>query len=403
MVDHQLNKIQMLNPWTINYGLSTKTNPYLMSATSLHIVTHDVPWPADYGGVVDLFYKLRALHQLDVKVHLHCFTQGRVEQEELNKYCASVNYYPRKKNISRFSFRVPFIVNSRVSEELIGNLLKDDHPILLEGIHCTYYLQNGKLANRKVLVRLHNAEFEYYQQLARNEKNIFKKWYFRNESTLLKEYEKQLAGKACFLAVSQHDVDLYKKQFNASDIHYLPVFIPHTLSVGKEGRGCFCLYHGNLAVNENEAAVIWLLKEVFSKSSLPFVIAGKDPSKTLQKLASAHPNTCLVANPSEKEMQDLIAKAHVHILPSFNNTGIKLKLLNALFNGRHCLVNKAAVDGSALADHCNLADDAGSFCSKLNELYGQPFNEQEIQKRQGLLQTHYNNETNARELIRFLH
>ena len=25
----------------------------------LHIICHDVPWPADYGGVVDLFYKLK--------------------------------------------------------------------------------------------------------------------------------------------------------------------------------------------------------------------------------------------------------------------------------------------------------------------------------------------------------
>ena len=51
-------------------------------------------------------------------------------------------------------------------------------------------------------------------------------------------------------------------------------------------------------------------------------------------------HTCLVANPSEMEMQDMIAKAQINILPSFNNTGIQIKLLNALFNGRHCLVNK---------------------------------------------------------------
>jgi hypothetical protein len=106
-----------------------------MNYQHLHIVTHDVPWPADYGGVVDLFYKLKALHQLGVKVHLHCFTQGRAEQAELNRYCATVHYYQRKKNIGRFSFSLPFIVNSRANETLISNLKKDDNPVLLEGIN----------------------------------------------------------------------------------------------------------------------------------------------------------------------------------------------------------------------------------------------------------------------------
>jgi hypothetical protein len=74
-------------------------------------------------------------------------------------------------SIDHFSFRLPFIVNSRKSEELIQNLQKDNYPILIEGIHCSYYLYTGKLTNRIVLLRLHNAEFEYYHHLALHEKN----------------------------------------------------------------------------------------------------------------------------------------------------------------------------------------------------------------------------------------
>lgn len=373
-----------------------------MTDKHVHIITHDVPWPADHGGVIDLFYKLKALHAQGVNIHLHCFTKGRTPQHELDKYCSTVNYYQRKNNISRFSFKLPYIVNSRANDELIANLQKDEHPVLLEGIHCTYHLFKQQLKNRKVIVRLHNAEFEYYRQLARHESDLFKKIYFLHESRLLKRYEKAIANKATFLAVSNQDAELYHQTFAANDIHYLPVFLPYTLAVGKEGKGCFCLYHGNLAINENEKAATWLLQHVFSKLTIPFVIAGKDPSEKLQRLAHNHQHTCLVANPSDKEMQDMICKAHVHVLPSMNNTGIKLKLLNAIFNGRHCLVNKAAVEGSGLESCCHMADDAGSFQQKIEELYGQPFTEQEIQQRQGLLQTTYNNEANARELMTFL-
>lgn len=368
----------------------------------LHIVTHDVPFPADQGGVIDPFHKLKALQEQGVNIHLHCFTQGRPQQNELEKYCSSIYYYQRKKNSSSFSFSIPLIVNSRVNDELIKNLQKDNHPVLLEGIHCTHYLNNNQLDNRKVVVRLFNAEFKYYRQLAKHETNLFKKIYFLHESRLLKKYEQRIANKATFLALSKQDADLYQQEFAAKNVHYLPAFLPYTLAVGKEGKGCFCLYHGNLSVNENEEAATWLLKNVFNKLELPFVIAGKKPSKKLQSLAHDHQHTCLVANPSDKEMQDMICKAHVHVLPSLNNTGIKLKLLNAMFNGRHCLVNKAGVEGSGLENFCHIADDALSFQQKIEELYLQPFTEQEIQQRQGLLQTTYNSEKNAKELMTFL-
>ena len=58
----------------------------------LHIVCLNVPYPVDYGGVFDLFYKLPAMQAAGVNIHLHCFDYGRGEQQELNKYCVSVNY-----------------------------------------------------------------------------------------------------------------------------------------------------------------------------------------------------------------------------------------------------------------------------------------------------------------------
>ena len=68
--------------------------------------------------------------------------------------------------------------------------------------------------------------------------------------------------------------------------------------------------------------------------------------------------TCLVANPDEAQMADIISKAHIHVLPSFNNTGIKIKLLNALFNGRHCVVNDQMVAGTPLGILCHVVNTA---------------------------------------------
>src|SRR6187551_175281 len=292
---------------------------------TLHIICHDVPWPADYGGVVDLFYKIKALHEEGVKIKLHCFEYGRGQQNELNKYCEEVNYYKRLSKWESISLTQPFIVKSRENPLLLENLLKDEHPILMEGIHCTAFLRPLLLTERKIFLRLHNVEFFYYSQLFQSEKNLFKKIYFLNESMFLRQYERKLPEELPIIAVSNNDAVFYRDELDKSLATYLPVFIPYAQVNSPEGIGTYCLYHGNLSVTENEKAAIWLLEKVFNKINIPFVIAGKNPSARLTRIAEVSSNTCLIANPDEQEIGDLISKAHINVLPSFNETGIKLK------------------------------------------------------------------------------
>lgn len=369
----------------------------------LHIVTHEVPWPADYGGVYDLFHKIKALHEQGIKIHLHCFTGKRKEQAVLNDYCHVVHYYPRKRKRYSLSLRLPYIVSSRNHPDLLKNLQQDQYPVLLEGIHCTYLLYKGYLSGRKVFVRLHNVEWQYYMKIFRHEADVFKKAYFFIESMLLKCYEKKIAGKAVFLAVNQDDAAYYTNVFKARDARFLPVFIPWQPVPEKKGRGSFCLYHGNLEISENEKAAEWLLNHVFNSIDVPFVIAGKNPSLPLQTLAHSKPHTCIVMNPSEKEMQDMICKAQVQILPSFNKTGVKLKLLNALFNGRHCLVNETAIKGSGLEGLCTIAETPEEFQKAIARMFDIDFSAAQYAERMDKIGKLYCNDENARRLISWIY
>lgn len=372
-----------------------------MEDRHLHIICFDVPFPADYGGAVDVFYKIKTLHDAGILLHLHCFVYNRPPNAELEKYCTTIHYYQRHNDFNHFSFRLPFIVNSRKNGELITNLNKDSYPVLIEGIHCSYPLFAGKLLDRKVMLRLHNAEFEYYRSLGSHERNPLKKFYFNHESKLLRKYEAALVNKVKIAAVSEQDISLYKNKFQAANIEQLPAFTPFDSVKGVAGKGCFCLYHGNLAINENEEVAVWLLKHVFNDLDIPFVISGKNPSERLTFLAEQNSHTCLVANPADDELQDMIAKAQVHIIPSFNNTGIKLKLLNALYNGRHCLVNKAAVAGSGLESICQLAEDAEEFKTAIGYLYHIPYATVENEHRQVTLDRLYNNKKNLGKITEF--
>ncbi|MGI8635193.1 MAG: glycosyltransferase [Segetibacter sp.] len=364
----------------------------------LHIICLNVPYPVDYGGVFDLFYKLPALQQQGVKIHLHCFEYGRGEQAILNQYCASVSCYKRKQGFSAFSLKYPYIVSSRRNNFLLDELAKDDHPILMEGVHCTYLLNDKRFKQRKCFVRLHNIEYIYYRHLFSSATSPFKKLYFLCESLMLERYEKSIAAKASFFSVTKKDAEVYQQL--DSKVEFLPLFLPDwTVNTG-EGKGSFCLYHGDLSVAENEKAVIWLLEAVFNDLPLPFVVAGKNPSEKLLKLIEGNQSTCLIANPNENEMQDLIAKSHINIIPSYNATGIKLKLLNALFNGRHCLVNQETIEGTGLESACFIAATATEFKTAISAIYVKPFCESEIALRHQILDHLFDNEKNAQEMVK---
>ncbi|MBK9336053.1 MAG: hypothetical protein IPM98_05510 [Lewinellaceae bacterium] len=80
----------------------------------LHVVSFDIPYPANYGGVIVIYNQIKALHQLGVKVILHCFQYGnRTEQGILEKYCHEVNYYPRSRSVWYQIGLLPFIMRTR--------------------------------------------------------------------------------------------------------------------------------------------------------------------------------------------------------------------------------------------------------------------------------------------------
>ncbi len=132
------------------------------------------------------------------------------------------------------------------------------------------------------------------------------------------------------------------------------------------------------------------------------MIAGKNPSQRLVRKVEKNKKIRLVANPSEAEMNELIAGAQLHVLPSSNKTGIKLKLINAVYNGRHCLVNEAAVEGTGLQDACHIGSNSNAFASIITQLYHHQFGEEEINLRKRLLGQIFNNKENAQRLIQLI-
>jgi hypothetical protein len=363
----------------------------------LHIVSFDIPFPPSYGGVIDVYFKIKALHQKGIKVHLHCFEYGRKPSKTLEKICHKVNYYPRNLFMNPFNGSKPYIVKTRKSDRLLEVLKKDNYPILFEGVHTTYYLDHPSLENRIKIVRMHNIEHLYYKNLAKVEKNPLKKLYFNNESNNLKDFQKKLKSADYIASISPADHQFLQLKYGNS--FYLPVFHPNEKLTNKPGKSDFILYHGNLGVGENNEAAIYLVKEIFPNVKIKSYIAGSSPSKNLYKTVNGSKSIKIFPDPELNSIYNMIENAHINVLPTFQGTGIKLKLINVLFRGRFCVVNSTMVKDTGLEDLCYISDDKEEMVSNIHQLLNKEFTEKQLHNRQEILEEKFNNYKNIDYLI----
>ena len=370
-----------------------------MPSQYLHIISFNIPYPANYGGVIDVYYKLQALSQAGIRIILHCFQYGRKNSKELEDLCFKVYYYHRKRGIKYLFHSDPYIVVTRKTNSMPKNLLGDSFPVLFEGLHSTGMMLQAIQARKTTLVRAHNIEHDYYRGLARSARDPYHKLFFRTESAKLKRYEKIVQRADHVLAIAKHEAKYFNDHYG--NAKFIPAFHRFKEVLSLPGLGTYILYHGNLGVVENSEMFLTLARERLSGLPYQVVVAGKNPSQRFRKKLSRYNNIQLIADPSDEKLDSLIAKAQINLLFTAQATGIKLKLLHSLFVGRHCLVNPEMVEGSGLENLCTIATSDRELELQLHGLMIQSFDEEQIKIRKKALKE-FSNRASAEKILRLL-
>lgn len=376
-------------------------------AKRIHVISFQVPYPADYGGVIDVYYKVKALKDAGYKVALHCFAyKGRKDSRNLHDIADDVYIYKRDTCIiNRLLFK-PYIVKSRQSKELLTRLLQDNDPILFEGLHTTHLLSSPLLKDRKKFVRAHNVEGDYYRYLADATVSMKKKFFFNWESRRLKRYEKVLKNADVIFAITQKDKRYFSTTYPTVKTELLPCFhngAEEMLTTSERGSGNYLLYNGNLSVEENLNAVYFLAERVISAfPDVKWVIAGGNPPKELYEVVQSMNNVEIVANPSSTEMARLVTEAAANVLITFQSTGIKLKLINALYKGGHCIVNDKMIESTGLKDLCMVTHSDKDLIETIKVALSQKITAEQLDVRNKLLFETYDNNENIKILTKYI-
>jgi hypothetical protein len=364
----------------------------------LHIISFAIPYPPDYGGAIDVFYRIKALHEAGFRITLHCFEYDRPHPTELQKYCEHIHYYKRDMSPLSLLHIKPYNVIGRKNAKLIDNLLIDKAPILFEGLVSCYYMNHPALKNRIKLFRECNIEHDYFRELSKAATSLYKKLYYRIEALKLKHFEKTILNADHILALSLDDLHYFRTKYPSVPATFIPCFHQNSNVTTQTGFGQYILYQGNLQVAENQLVATSLVKNVFSKLPYTCIIAGKNPSTSLAALIKKYDNIQLKPNPTPQEMDAYTSNAHIHVLITFQGTGLKLKLINALFAGRHIVTNTTMTTGSGLTSLCHTANSAKEIINMCNNLMNIPFTDSEIDLRRKTLIPEYSNELQVQRI-----
>ncbi len=350
-----------------------------MSLHGVHIVCEETPYPADCGDAIDTYEKIRALHDAGVSVHLHMKTCNG-DSTRLCDCCASVETYQTD--------------HTKGKEDLVEKLIASPLPVLLENFYDCRVVEKLLDTGKRVVIRVRDEEgyMDREKKCGGGFRELWRK----------KQHVAHAVANGCIYACTfPQDAKFLSDELGVRHAPVLAPFVSWSACESRTGAGNFCLYHGDLSHPCNEKIALMLLEQVFSKCRYPFVIAGKNPSRRIAKLAEFYSHTCLVANPESKVITELVQKAHINIVPSLQ-PGRIYKLLHSVFRGRHCIANNIALEGTGLDAACHVASDTEAIIRLVERLMTMPFEPGEIELREQLLFPTYDNRANAARLKKLL-
>jgi glycosyltransferase involved in cell wall biosynthesis len=337
------------------------------------IVTFDLPFPDDYGGVKDVWGKIKFFQQFDYQIDLVAVYQDKsrlLPFEEYNNRYKIFNTYccfeQKLKPLDLLSIKPVSMVYRKLSSvnlELCRQQLNRHYDfILVEHLKTleTYLSLKPYISADKVFLRVHNIESKHFQYFAIQEKtNLLKSWSYWVESFKYKWIEKNINLLSIFdrlLFISETEADSNNDKSKTQVLRPY-VQLEKIASIDNDflNRDNFILYVGNLDLPDNKSSAIDIVRQLeplLKKNVVNLVIAGKltKPDNLFLKSISNTPNLKFVFNATSEELYDLYYRAKIFFNYSLNLSGVKLKLFEAFAFGLPTLSNQIGYIGSGLED-----------------------------------------------------
>ena len=241
--------------------------------------------------------------------------------------------------------------------------------IVMDFTKLNYVLK--KIDNSKLVVKVHNVEYDYSRRQFMKEKNlknyIIYKFSLKQERFILNRSHK-------VLALTNYDsnriTELYK--IDTKKILINPVCLPIKKNTKISHDKFTLLITGSLWYMQNVEGIIWFINNVFKNidEDIKLIIAGSNPKIDLIVETKKDSRIELVASPSDMDIYFKVSD--LVVAPIFDGAGMKVKVCESLSYGLPVVGTKHAFIGyDGIIDGVNsfVCDTANEFITNIIKLY----------------------------------
>lgn len=346
------------------------------------------PYPPDGGHHLRTFNVLKILARRH-QIYFVGFAQNQREFEyipEIKRFCETVDIYEVSKTGYNKSFallacknlfsRRPLIARRyfiQEARERIQQLLDQYAIDLVHMDMLALGLYKGILKDTPVILTNHNVESLRIYRWMQIEKNLFLKSFLFYQYLKLRAFEQSICPKfdRC-IVVSEYDKNYLKGLCGHDNFIVIPngvdtrYFKPELAEVKKDRL----VWVGGMTGPYNSDAVDFFIQKIWSlvKERVPAAtvdFAGGGPTQTLRnKALEDHSVQVLGFVP---DIRPIVQRAAVFIAPIRIGSGTKIKVLNAMAQGKPVVATTTAAEGIDVAPGENIliADDPKEFAEKI--------------------------------------
>lgn len=231
----------------------------------------------------------------------------------------------------------------------------------------------------RIILHQHNCEYLMWERFAEVEPAFIKRLALKNQSWRIRSYERRICNRSDRVLAAPNDIEELKK-IGATETIYLETYhlgdeallASPELSFGASEPAL--MFVGTLTWEANVDGLVWFLEEGWPSikarhPELKFYIIGKTPDARIVRLAGEAGDDVVLTGFVE-DLEDYFSRSRVFVSPLRFGSGIKVKVMNALYRGIPTVTTSVGAEGMAVADgeHIMIRDDIPGFVAAIDLL-----------------------------------
>jgi polysaccharide biosynthesis protein PslH len=359
-----------------------------MTKKKLLFLSPQLPYPPVSGGVIKSWRLVEYLHgQYDLSLATFLKNDDTLHVEEfltkvpIERFCFEAIDIPRtpanliKSNLMLMPLNL-FRNRSSTFKNRIASLVDEADVIFVDHYEMFQYVPDDYKG--KVILHQHNCEYLLWERFASLEENFFKKIALYNQAYWIRRYERKICERSHSILAAPNDIDeLIRIGANPDKFfqtyHLGEESLLHEPTLKWEDHELAVLFVGTLTWEANVDGVLWFLQDAWPQihSRYPkanFYIVGKKPDERIVDAAASSQNVHLTG--FVENLEPLFKKCRVFVSPLRFGSGIKVKVMNALYRGIPTVTTPVGAEGLAVVhrEHMMIQNKGHKIADSVCEL-----------------------------------